>query len=103
MSKNCIVMNDISIVNFNFGWTQLFRPKKNQLKSPLENGHMTNISTKAPFTLALLIRDKTITYQARTKIDSVNTHFGLGSVLSACLFSPYFKVGSGPVLSFDSG
>ena len=59
--------------------------------------------TIAPFTLALLIRDKTMTYQARTKIDDVTTHFGLGSVLSACLFSQYFKVGSGPVLSFDSG
>ena len=57
----------------------------------------------APFTLSLLVRDKSIPCLARAKIDSVNTQFGLGSVVSAYLFSPDQKVGSGPVLSCDSG
>ena len=37
---------------------------------------------KALFTLALLIWDKSIMYLVRTKIDNVNTQFGVGSVLT---------------------
>ena len=54
--------------------------------------------TLAPFTLALL-SNSTYMYQACTKIDSVNIYLGLGLVL----LNPDFKVGSGPVLSFDLG
>ena len=54
----------------------------------------------ASFTPALLIRNEIITYQARIKIDSVNTHYG---VLNACLLGPDFKLCSDPMLTFDKG